>query len=116
MFSIQMALMLLVGVLTIIFIISFIVLIIALIQQKRNRRRHAAKRKKSLNRRKKMKDISSENQEGIFEIKEDAGIRLLKDPRADKKYRQQIKLAFRSNFICRGRKKRFPGHYAVSSR
>ena len=72
MFSIQMALMLLVGVLTIIFIISFIVLIIALIQQKRNRRRHAAKRKKSLNRRKKMKDISSENQEGIFEIKEDA--------------------------------------------
>lgn len=49
------------------------------------------------------------------EIKEDAGIRLLKDPRADKKYRQQIKLAFRSNFICRGRKKRFPGHYAVSS-
>ena len=72
MFSIQMALMLLVGVLTIIFIISFIVLIIALIQQKRNRRRHVAKRKKSLNRRKKMKDISSENQEGIFEIKEDA--------------------------------------------
>ena len=72
MFSIQMALMLLVGVLTIIFIISFIVLIIALMQQKRNRRRHVAKRKKSLNRRKKMKDISSENQEGIFEIKEDA--------------------------------------------